>query len=92
MTDDESGDSAAQSYQDRINKRTREEFLAFENDPIAKAQRQLDFWMEQKLAERAWARRTEKPERGAYDPMRRFEEEMAYEEELAGRRYRREVR
>ena len=62
------------------------------NTPHARAQAVIDRWWQDKIDARAWARRREIPETGAYDPMRRFTEEMDYEEELAGRRYRREVR
>jgi hypothetical protein len=62
------------------------------NTPQARGQAVLDRWMENKLNRQALARRREVPEAGIYDEMKRFEEEMAYEEEMAGRRYRREVR
>ena len=63
--------------------------IAEANEPNARAQAVLDRWMEDKLNRLALARRREIPETGEYDPMRRFTEETAYEEELAGRRYRR---
>jgi hypothetical protein len=66
--------------------------IAEANTPQARAQAVIDRWWQDKIDARAWARRREIPETGAYDPMRRFTEEMDYEEELAGRRYRREVR
>ena len=67
-----------ETYQDRINKRTREEVEAFENDPIAKAQRQLDWFWQSQLDQRVAARRRIErpgavaPECGVYDPMARF--------------------
>ena len=70
------------TYQDQVNRRTREEVEAFENDPIAQAQRQLDWWWQTRLDERAAIRRrVERPgavcaEAGVYDPMRRFESEF----------------
>jgi hypothetical protein len=71
-----------ETYQDRVNKRTREEVEEFERDPIAKAQRQLDWWWQAKLDQRAAAqRRIERPGAvdprcGLYDPVRRFESEF----------------
>jgi hypothetical protein len=70
-------------------RRVAQELNEFENDPIAKAQQALDWWWENKLAARARARRSEIPERGDYDEMRRFEEELDYQQELADRRFTR---
>ena len=70
-----------ETYQDRIHKRTRQEVEAFERDPVAKKQKELDFWWEQKLARKAAARRrieapsSECAAAGIYDPMRRFMDE-----------------
>jgi hypothetical protein len=57
------------------------------NTPHARAQAVIDRWWQDQIDARAWARRREKPETGAYDPMRRFEEELDYQQELADRRY-----
>jgi hypothetical protein len=83
--------SDGQEFSRRYHARPQQE-LDEANTPHARGQAVLDRYMEDKLARLARARRREIPETGEYDPMRRFTEEMAYEEELAGRRYRREVR
>ena len=70
------------TYQDQINKRTREEVEAFERDPVAKAQRQLDWFWQSQLDQRAAARRRIErpgvidPGSGLYDPVARFENEL----------------
>ena len=70
-----------ETYENRINKRTREEYQAFERDPVARAQRTLDFFWQARLdAGAAARRRIERPSAvdagsGLYDPMRRFESE-----------------
>jgi hypothetical protein len=75
------------THQDMINAQTRREYEAFENDPIVKGQMALDRWWEQKLLRRALAQRSEIPETGEYDPMRRFEAEMNYQQQEADWRY-----
>jgi hypothetical protein len=71
-----------ETHQDYINRQTRKEVEEFEHDPIAKAQRQLDWFWQSKLNERAAAQhRIERPgavdpRSGIYDPMRRFESEF----------------
>jgi len=45
--------------------------------PRVKAQMRLDAHWQRRLDERARARRHEIPERGIYDEMKRFEEEVA---------------
>ena len=57
------------------------------NTPRARAQAQLDRWWQAKLDARARARRSEIPERGEYDPMKRFEAEMDYQQQEADWRY-----
>jgi hypothetical protein len=47
------------------------------DDPRIKAQMRLDAYWQRRLDERARARRREIPERGIYDEMKRFEEEVA---------------
>jgi hypothetical protein len=75
------------SYQHQVNKQTRREFHAFENNPVAKAQRQLDWWWEQKLAARA---RANQPDAiSEYSPVARYDAEADDKETDAGRRYRR---
>jgi hypothetical protein len=69
------------TYQDHINRRTREEVEAFERDPTAKAQRQLDWFWQARLDARAAARRRIErpgavdPGSGIYDPIARLENE-----------------
>ena len=41
------------TYQQVVNERMKAEIAAFEADRRAKGQMELDFWMEQKLIERA---------------------------------------
>jgi hypothetical protein len=71
-----------ETYQDHVNQQTRKEVEAFENDPIARAQRQLDWFWQSQLDQRAAARRRIErpgavdPGSGLYDPMRRFESEF----------------
>jgi hypothetical protein len=55
--------------------------------PRARYQAQLDRWWQAKLDARDRARRSETPERGEYDPMRRFEAEMNYQQQEADWRY-----
>jgi hypothetical protein len=62
------------------------------NTPRARYQAQLDRWWQAKLDARARARRSEIPERGDYDPMRRFEAEMNYQQQEADRAWARRVR
>jgi hypothetical protein len=57
------------------------------NTPRARYQAQLDRWWQARLDARAVARRSEIPERGEYDPMRRFTEEMNYQQQEADWRY-----
>ena len=72
-----------ETLQDRINKQTRREVMAFENDPVAKHQRELDWHWQRRLDERAARRRRAlgdqpggcDPQSGAYDPMWRFQTE-----------------
>jgi hypothetical protein len=59
------------------------------DDPMVKGQMALDRWWEQKLLQRARARRSEIPETGEYDPMRRFMEEMDDRQEEADRAWAR---
>jgi hypothetical protein len=59
------------------------------NTPRARAQAELDRWWQAKLDARARARRSEVPEVGEYDPMKRFEAEMDYQQEQADWRYTR---
>jgi hypothetical protein len=82
MSDD---NTASKNY----HKRIAQELQEFENDPIAKRQKEIDYWWELKLARRAASRRSVIPEIGEYDEMRRFEEELDYQQELADRRYTR---
>jgi hypothetical protein len=67
-------------------RRLRAEYAELDN-PMVKGQMALDRWWEQKLLRRALARRTEIPETGEYDPMRRFMEEMDDRQEEADARY-----
>jgi hypothetical protein len=77
-------------YEKRVAKQRRREIEEFES-PQAKYQTHLDWWWQNKIdqqaIERARALRGEDPERGQYDPMRCFEEEMADIEEQAGKAY-----
>jgi hypothetical protein len=68
------------------HRRLQQEYAEL-NDPRVKGQQALDFWWKQKLAARARAQRSEIPERGEYDPMRRFEAEMNYQQQEADWRY-----
>ena len=78
------GNEASRRYYARI----KQEYAEFD-DPIVKGQMALDRWWEQKLLRRALAQRSEIPERGEYDPMRRFMEEMDDRQEEAGRAWTR---
>jgi hypothetical protein len=42
-----------ETFQDRYNKRVRQEHQAFENDPIAKAQAEMDFHWQCRIAAEA---------------------------------------
>lgn len=68
----EPGKTSEQAYA----KRLAEEYAELD-DPVIKGQLALDHWWQAKLDARARARRTVIPERGIYDPMKRFEEEVA---------------
>jgi hypothetical protein len=57
------------------------------DDPRVKGQMALDRWWQARLDARAHARRSEIPETGEYDPMRRFEAEMNYQQQEADWRY-----
>jgi hypothetical protein len=59
----------------RYYARIQQEYAEFDN-PLVKGQMALDRWWQSRLDARARARRSEIPERGEYDPMRRFVEEM----------------
>jgi hypothetical protein len=74
-------------YNQNVARRMKAEMDAFENNPIAKGQQALDWWWEQKLAARARAGRPDVV--SEYSPIAKFEAEMAYQEELAGRAYTR---
>ena len=76
------GNEASRRYYARIQQEHAEL-----DDPIVKGQMALDRWWEQKLLRRALAQRSEIPERGEYDPMRRFEAEMNYQQQEADWRY-----
>ena len=78
------GNEAARRYHARIQQEHAEL-----DDPIVKGQMALDRWWEQKLLRRALVQRSEIPERGEYDPMRRFMEEMDDRQEEAGRAWTR---
>ena len=78
------GNEASRRYYARIQQEHAEL-----DDPIVKGQMALDRWWEQKLLRRALAQRSEIPERGEYDPMRRFMEEMDDRQEEAGRAWTR---
>ena len=80
------GNEAARRYHARIQQEHAEL-----DDPIVKGQMALDRWWEQKLLRRALAQRSEIPERGEYDPMRRFMEEMDDRQEEADRASARRV-
>ena len=80
------GNEASRRYYARI----QQEYAALD-DPIVKGQMALDRWWEQKLLRRALAQRSEIPETGEYDPMRRFMEEMDDRQEEAGRAWARRV-
>ena len=80
------GNEASRRYYARI----QQEYAEFD-DPIVKGQMALDRWWEQKLLRRALAQRSEIPERGEYDPMRRFMEEMDDRQEEADRASARRV-
>ena len=69
MTDD---NTASRNY----NRRLAQEYAELDN-PVVRAQIQLDAHWQRRLDERARARRREIPERGIYDEMKRFEEEVA---------------
>jgi hypothetical protein len=76
------------TYNKNYHRRLAQEHAELD-DPIVKAQMQLDFWWEQKLLRRALARRSEIPERGEYDEVRRFDQEMDDQQEEADRAYAR---
>jgi hypothetical protein len=59
------------------------------NTPLARAQRALDVWWEQRLLQRARARRSEIPERGDYSPVARFDRELDDAQQDADWRYTR---
>jgi hypothetical protein len=63
--------TAAKNY----HKRLAQEYAELD-DPRVKAQMRLDAHWQRRLDERARARRREIPERGIYDEMKRFEEEV----------------
>jgi len=65
MTDD-------QTFDQRLSAKIQKDIEAFERDPVAKAQRQLDFWWQMKLDERA--ARNVRP--SDYDPIARFMREQ----------------
>ena len=69
MNDD---NAASRNY----NRRLAQEYAELD-DPRLKAQMRLDAHWQRRLDERARARRREIPERGIYDEMKRFEEEVA---------------
>ena len=79
MSDD---NTASKSYYRRL----AAEHAELDN-PVIKGQMALDRWWEQKLLRRALAQRSEIPERGEYDPMRRFEAEINYAQQEADWRY-----
>ena len=83
MSDD---NTASKSYYRRL----AAEHAELDN-PVIKGQMALDRWWEQKLLRRALAQRSEIPERGEYDPMRRFMEEMDDRQEEADRASARRV-
>jgi len=87
----EASDRPALTAQDYINKQRRREIEEAEL-PRNRMQKELDYIWEQKLAARARARRSEIPETGEYDPMRRLTEEMDYRQELADRAFARRFR
>jgi hypothetical protein len=70
----------------RYHARLRAEYAELD-DPMVKGQMALDRAWEQKLIRRSLAQRSEIPERGEYDPMRRFEAEMNYQQQEADWRY-----
>ena len=78
-----------QTFQANYNKQMLREIEEFENDPIAKRQKEIDYWWELKLARRAASRRSVIPETGEIDPIRRLDSELDYAQELADRRYTR---
>ena len=80
------GNEASRRYYARIQQEHAEL-----DDPIVKGQMALDRWWEQKLLRRALAQRSEIPETGEYDPMRRFMEEMDDRQEEADRASARRV-
>jgi hypothetical protein len=78
-----------QTVQANYNRQMQREIEEFENDPIAKRQKEIDYWWELKLARRAASRRSVIPETGEIDPIRRLDSELDYAQELADRRYTR---
>jgi hypothetical protein len=74
---------------DYINRQTRKEIEEAEH-PWVKKQRELDWWWERKLEAQARAGRPDVV--SEYSPIAKFEAEMAYQEELAGRAYTRRNR
>jgi hypothetical protein len=61
-----------QTFDQRLIAKIQKDIEAFENDPRAKAQWQLDFWWQQRLDERA--ARNVRP--SDYDPIARFMREQ----------------
>jgi hypothetical protein len=73
-------DEPQTTYRDIYNRRVKQEYLAFENDPLAQALAETDCQWTIELnrrAEEAYrrSRPDEIPERGEYSPIARYERE-----------------
>jgi hypothetical protein len=75
------------SFNQRRNLQIKRELDAFEGDPVAKAQMQLD-WSVQTLRDQQTIERAS-DRRGEYSPVKRFTEEMDDAQEWADQAYQR---
>jgi hypothetical protein len=74
-------DEEGPTYNQRLNAQIKREHDAFEADPIAKAQAQLD-WSVQRMRDLAAIERASERV-GSYDPMKRFTREQEDAQEMA---------